>query len=169
MRWHGCKCYANRIMCLTQAMKVENMVKLKEEFDYKSLCRRLETELDRLVAENERQSKAREDNEDECARRLDEARQTVFEAESRLATALEVCYIHLPYWLEFCPAAFLVPVLLILEQYLCHLGSMGANRFVSSYNLQGLQWNRLICSWRFLPSAMLPRLSCTWLTTLVHL
>jgi kinesin family protein 5 len=73
-----------------QAMKVENMVKLKEEFDYKSLCRRLEMELDRLVAENERQMKAREDNEDECEVRLDEARQAVSEAERKLKNATEV-------------------------------------------------------------------------------
>lgn len=78
-----------------QAMKVENMVKLKEEFDYKSLCRRLETELDRLIAENERIMKAREDSEDECARRLDDAHQDVFEAESKLTEALEVGYTDL--------------------------------------------------------------------------
>lgn len=74
-----------------QAMKVENMVKLKEEFDYKSLCRRLETELDRMIAENERLVKIREDTEDECVRQLDDARQDVYEAESKLAHALEVC------------------------------------------------------------------------------
>ncbi|XP_024361980.1 kinesin-like protein KIN-UB isoform X2 [Physcomitrium patens] len=73
-----------------RAMKVENMVKLKEEFDYKSLCRRLETELDRMVAENERLVKSREDSEDECARQLDDARQDVYEAESKLAHALEL-------------------------------------------------------------------------------
>ncbi|KAG0561306.1 hypothetical protein KC19_9G053700 [Ceratodon purpureus] len=72
-----------------RAMKVENMVKLKEEFDYKSLCRRLETELDRMVAENERLVKIREDTEDECARQLDDARQDVYEAESKLAHVLE--------------------------------------------------------------------------------
>jgi len=80
-----------------QAMKVENMVKLKEEFDYKSLCRRLETELDRMISENERLVKIREDTEDECARLLDDARQSVYEAESKLAHALEVCYIILVY------------------------------------------------------------------------
>ncbi|CAM6065225.1 unnamed protein product [Sphagnum tenellum] len=81
---------SSTIMFGQRAMKVENMVKLKEEFDYKSLCRRLETELDRLVAENERQIKAREDNEDDSARSLEEAQQCVFEAESKLASALEV-------------------------------------------------------------------------------
>ena len=46
-------------MC--QAMKVENMLKIKEEFDYKSLSRKLEVQLDKLIAENERQQKAFED------------------------------------------------------------------------------------------------------------
>ncbi|KAL5143907.1 Kinesin-like protein KIN-UB [Glycine soja] len=44
-----------------RAMKVENMLKIKEEFDYKSLSRKLEIQLDKLIAENERQHKAFED------------------------------------------------------------------------------------------------------------
>lgn len=66
------------------------MVKLKEEFDYKSLCRRLETELDRLVAENERQVKARQDEEEENERKLEDTRECAAEAESKLAAAMEV-------------------------------------------------------------------------------
>ena len=71
-------------------MKVENMVKLKEEFDYKSLCRRMEAELDRLVAENERQAKLRQENDEELDRTVEESRLLVLEAETRLQTALEV-------------------------------------------------------------------------------
>ncbi|RWV94475.1 hypothetical protein GW17_00042983 [Ensete ventricosum] len=59
-------------------MKVENMVKLKEEFDYKSLCRRLDIELDKLLAENERQ---RKDFEDEIERIRTEADSRVAEVE----------------------------------------------------------------------------------------
>lgn len=66
------------------------MVKLKEEFDYKSLCRRMEAELDRLVAENERQAKARQENDEELDRTVEESRLLVMEAETRLQTALEV-------------------------------------------------------------------------------
>jgi hypothetical protein len=40
-------------------MKIVNMVKLKEEFDYESLCRKLETQVDHLTAEVERQNKLR--------------------------------------------------------------------------------------------------------------
>lgn len=77
------------IMFGQRAMKVENMVKLKEEFDYKSLCRRMEAELDRLVAENERQTKARQENDEELDRTVEESRLLVIEAENRLQTALE--------------------------------------------------------------------------------
>ncbi|QHO41089.1 Kinesin-like protein [Arachis hypogaea] len=52
---------ASTIMFGQRAMKVENMVKLKEEFDYKSLARRLDVELDKLIMEHERQQKAFED------------------------------------------------------------------------------------------------------------
>nr|CAD1830126.1 unnamed protein product [Ananas comosus var. bracteatus] len=69
-----------------RAMKVENMVKLKEEFDYKSLCRRLDIELDKLIAENERQQK---EFEDEVARIRIEAQNHVAEAERKYIKALE--------------------------------------------------------------------------------
>ena len=49
-------------MChISQAMKVETMLKIKEEFDYKSLSRRLEVQVDKLIVENERQQKTFED------------------------------------------------------------------------------------------------------------
>ncbi|CAA7403650.1 unnamed protein product [Spirodela intermedia] len=77
---------ASTIMFGQRAMKVENMVRLKEEFDYKSMCRRLEIELDKLVAENERQHK---DFEDELERIKVEAQNRVSEAEQSYSTALE--------------------------------------------------------------------------------
>ena len=46
---------------LPQAMKVENMLKIKEEFDYKSLSRRFDIQLDKLILENERQQKVFEE------------------------------------------------------------------------------------------------------------
>ena len=49
-------------MChISQAMKVETMLKIKEEFDYKSLSRRLEVQEDKLIVENERQQQTFED------------------------------------------------------------------------------------------------------------
>ncbi|KAL5226029.1 hypothetical protein ABZP36_012668 [Zizania latifolia] len=74
------------IMFGQRAMKVENMVKLKEEFDYKSLCRRLDIELDKLIAENERQKKY---FDDEVERITAETQCRVTEAERECKIALE--------------------------------------------------------------------------------
>ncbi|EER89151.1 hypothetical protein BDA96_10G031600 [Sorghum bicolor] len=74
------------IMFGQRAMKVENMVKLKEEFDYKSLCRRLDIELDKLVAENERQRKF---FDDEVERIRAEAQCRIAESERECKITLE--------------------------------------------------------------------------------
>ena len=63
------------------------MLKLKEEFDYKSLARRLDIQLDKLIAEHERQQKA---FEDEIERINVEAQNRISEFESNHADALEV-------------------------------------------------------------------------------
>lgn len=72
------------------------MLKIKEEFDYKSLSRRLDIQLDKLIAENERQQKA---FEDEIGRINLEAQSRISEAERKFAEALEVslsiCLLHL--------------------------------------------------------------------------
>lgn len=78
------------ILIYTQAMKVENMLKIKEEFDYKSLAKRLEMEIDRLIVENERHQKLYENEIDRI--RL-EAQKRVAEAERNYVEALEV-YIY---------------------------------------------------------------------------
>ncbi|KAL8101239.1 hypothetical protein AgCh_033204 [Apium graveolens] len=69
-----------------RAMKVENMLKIKEEFDYKSLSRRLDIQLETLVAEHERRQKA---FQDEVARISVEAQKRIDEAETNFADALE--------------------------------------------------------------------------------
>lgn len=74
------------IMFGQRAMKVENMVKLKEEFDYKSLCRRLDIELDKLIVENERQQK---EFEDEVERVRAEAQSRIAEADRKYMISLE--------------------------------------------------------------------------------
>ncbi|KAF5178267.1 Kinesin-like protein, partial [Thalictrum thalictroides] len=74
------------IMFGQRAMKVENMVKIKEEFDYKSLSRRLDIQLDKLIAEHERQQKA---FQDELERITIEAQNHVSEVERNYAEALE--------------------------------------------------------------------------------
>ncbi|PRQ17943.1 putative plus-end-directed kinesin ATPase [Rosa chinensis] len=77
---------ASTIMFGQRAMKVENMLKLKEEFDYKSLSRRLDIQLDKLIAEHERQQKA---FEDEIERIAAEAQNQITEVEKNYADALE--------------------------------------------------------------------------------
>lgn len=69
-----------------RAMKVENMLRIKEEFDYKSLSRKLEIQVDKLVAENERLQK---DFEDEVERINLEAQNRISEVERNFADALE--------------------------------------------------------------------------------
>lgn len=71
-------------------MKVENMLKLKEEFDYKSLARRLDVQLDKLIAEHERKQKA---FEDETERITIEAQNQISEVERNYADALEVNFV----------------------------------------------------------------------------
>ncbi|KAF6160233.1 hypothetical protein GIB67_019002 [Kingdonia uniflora] len=74
------------IMFGQRAMKVENMVKLKEEFDYKSLSRRLDIQLDKLIAEHERQQKA---FQEEVERITIEAHSRISETERNYAESLE--------------------------------------------------------------------------------
>ncbi|XP_063943846.1 kinesin-like protein KIN-UB [Daucus carota subsp. sativus] len=69
-----------------RAMKVENMLKIKEEFDYKSLSRRLEIQLDKLMADNERQQKAFDYEVDRIKL---EAQDRISEVETNCAEALE--------------------------------------------------------------------------------
>eukprot|EP00268_Persea_americana_P059255 TRINITY_DN724_c0_g1_i8.p1 TRINITY_DN724_c0_g1~~TRINITY_DN724_c0_g1_i8.p1 ORF type:complete len:930 (-),score=234.93 TRINITY_DN724_c0_g1_i8:319-3108(-) len=78
---------ASTIMFGQRAMKVENMVKLKEEFDYKSLARRLDIQLDKLIAEHERKQKGFEDDVERL--RL-EAKNCISDAERKCANALEI-------------------------------------------------------------------------------
>lgn len=63
------------------------MLKIKEEFDYKSLSKKLEVQLDRLIAENERQQKS---FEDEIERINLDAQHRVSVVEQNFADALEV-------------------------------------------------------------------------------
>ncbi|XVE64970.1 hypothetical protein DITRI_Ditri07aG0144500 [Diplodiscus trichospermus] len=77
---------ASTIMFGQRAMKVENMLKLKEEFDYKSLARRLGIQLDKLIMDHERKQKA---FEYEIERITTDAQNQISEAERNYADALE--------------------------------------------------------------------------------
>ncbi|KAH7281406.1 hypothetical protein KP509_36G046100 [Ceratopteris richardii] len=73
------------IMFGQRAMKIENMMKRREEFDYKSMCHKLGMELERCFAESERQNKLLLDVERKLEERLEETRR----AEKNLECALE--------------------------------------------------------------------------------
>ncbi|KAE7997005.1 hypothetical protein FH972_001680 [Carpinus fangiana] len=80
---------ASTIMFGQRAMKIVNMVKLKEEFDYESLCRKLENQVDHLTAEVERQQKLRDDDKYELEKRLRECQDSSSEAKKVLVTRSE--------------------------------------------------------------------------------
>ncbi|KAK8538070.1 hypothetical protein V6N13_096141 [Hibiscus sabdariffa] len=77
---------ASTIMFGQRAMKVENMLKLKEEFDYKSLAQRLDIQLDNLIMDHERKEKA---FEVEIGRITTDAQNRISEAERNYADAME--------------------------------------------------------------------------------
>lgn len=71
-------------------MKIVNMLKLKEEFDYESLCRKLETQLDNLTAEIEREQKLRESEKYELEKQLNECQDSFAQTMKNLVTRSEV-------------------------------------------------------------------------------
>ncbi|KAI3416662.1 Kinesin-like protein, partial [Psidium guajava] len=70
------------IMFGQRAMKIVNMTKLREEFDYESLCRKLESQVDHLTAEVERLEKLRENDKGKLERQLKECEDSFSGAES---------------------------------------------------------------------------------------
>ncbi|KAH8497339.1 hypothetical protein H0E87_019857 [Populus deltoides] len=77
------------IMFGQRAMKIVNMVKLKEEFDYESLCRKLETQVDHLTAELERGKKLRECEKLNLEKQLKQCQVSFSESEKNLVTRSE--------------------------------------------------------------------------------
>ncbi|KAL2539788.1 Armadillo/beta-catenin repeat family protein/kinesin motor family protein [Abeliophyllum distichum] len=77
------------IMFGQRAMKVVITVKLKEEFDYESLCRKLENQVDHLNAEIDRQQKLREKDKNEMEKKLEEFQKSSAEAEKSLVLRSE--------------------------------------------------------------------------------
>nr|XP_023912109.1 kinesin-like protein KIN-UC isoform X3 [Quercus suber] len=81
---------ASTIMFGQRAMKIVNMVKLKEEFDYESLSRKLEGQVDYLTAEIERQQKLRDDGKYKLEKQLRECHDSFAEARKVLVTRSEI-------------------------------------------------------------------------------
>ncbi|XP_038885517.1 kinesin-like protein KIN-UC [Benincasa hispida] len=80
---------ASTIMFGQRAMKIVNMIKLKEEFDYESLCRKLENQVDTLTAEADRQQKLRENEKYKLEKELRDCQASFAEAENSLITRSE--------------------------------------------------------------------------------
>ncbi|XP_076951931.1 kinesin-like protein KIN-UB [Bidens hawaiensis] len=77
---------SSTIMFGQRAMKVENMLKIKEEFDYKSLARKLDVQVESLIAQHERQQKAYQDEIEKISL---EAKKQISQAEKKFADSLE--------------------------------------------------------------------------------
>ncbi|XP_071930277.1 kinesin-like protein KIN-UC isoform X6 [Coffea arabica] len=81
---------SSTIMFGQRAMKIVNAVKLKEEFDYESLCRKLEIQVDHLTEEVDKQQKLRENYRSEMEIKLREYQNSLAEAEKSLASRSEL-------------------------------------------------------------------------------
>ncbi|KAK9064079.1 hypothetical protein SSX86_017951 [Deinandra increscens subsp. villosa] len=80
---------ASTIMFGQRAMKVVNFVKVKEEFDYESLCRQLENQIDILTKEVDRQQKSKADNTLRLENNLRECQNSFEEAKKSLIARCE--------------------------------------------------------------------------------
>ncbi|KAF3795938.1 Armadillo repeat-containing kinesin-like protein 2 [Nymphaea thermarum] len=77
------------IMFGQRAMKIENVVKLREECDYEALCRKLELQLDFLTAQNEKDKRLRDVEMKEMQNKLKEYEQSLGERGKSLALISE--------------------------------------------------------------------------------
>ncbi|KAL9255941.1 Kinesin-like protein [Drosera capensis] len=78
------------IMFGQRAMKIVNMVKLKEEFDYESLSKKLEIQVDNLTREIDRQQKLRDNYINQMEKKLKECQLSFAEAEKSLVSRSEI-------------------------------------------------------------------------------
>ncbi|KAF8395265.1 hypothetical protein HHK36_019207 [Tetracentron sinense] len=85
---------ASTIMFGQRAMKIVNTINLKEEFDYESLCRKLEIQVDHLTAELERQQKLRDNDKEELEKKLRKCQMSFSEAEKSLAARAAISIAH---------------------------------------------------------------------------
>ncbi|KAK9750241.1 hypothetical protein RND81_02G181700 [Saponaria officinalis] len=78
------------IMFGQRAMKVVNMMKVKEEFDYESLCRKLESKVDHLTKEIDREQKLRDNYINEMEKKLKQCQRSFTDAEKSLVARSEI-------------------------------------------------------------------------------
>ncbi|WCJ19273.1 Kinesin-like protein KIN-UC [Euphorbia peplus] len=80
---------SSTIMFGQRAMKIVNMVKLKEEFDYESLCWKLETQVDHLTEEVERERKLRQNEKSDLEEQLKGCQASLAEMKKKIAPRSE--------------------------------------------------------------------------------
>lgn len=71
-------------------MKIVNTIKLKEEVDYESLCRRLEHQIDYLTSDMDRQQKLRDTEKEQMENKLKVYEASLADAEKKLVVKSEV-------------------------------------------------------------------------------
>lgn len=71
-------------------MKIVNTIKLKEELDYENLCRKLESQVDYLTAEIDRQQKMSEKNREQMEHKLKECQNSFTETEKSYFDKIKV-------------------------------------------------------------------------------
>ncbi|GJV64632.1 kinesin-like protein KIN-UC isoform X1 [Tanacetum coccineum] len=81
---------SSTIMFGQRAMKVVNLVKVKEEFDYESLCHKLENQIDILTKEVDRQQKSKADSTFKLETNLRECQNRFKETEKSLIARCEL-------------------------------------------------------------------------------
>ncbi|KAK2994299.1 hypothetical protein RJ640_024022 [Escallonia rubra] len=112
---------ASTILFGQRAMKVENMLKIKEEFDYKSLSRSLEIQVDKLIADNERRQKA---FEDEVERITLQAQKRISEADRNYTEALERERMK-------CQMDYMESIKMLEEKWVTKQQKQGSNGFIN--------------------------------------
>ncbi|XP_017695831.1 kinesin-like protein KIN-UA isoform X2 [Phoenix dactylifera] len=80
---------ASTIMFGQRAMKIVNAIKLKEEVDYESLCRRLEYQIDYLTSDMDRQQKLRDTEKEQMEKKLKVYEASLADAEKELVVKSE--------------------------------------------------------------------------------
>ncbi|XP_029116554.1 kinesin-like protein KIN-UA isoform X2 [Elaeis guineensis] len=80
---------ASTIMFGQRAMKIVNTIKLKEEVDYESLCRRLEYQIDYLTSDMDRQQKLRDTEKEQMEKKLKAYEVSLTDAEKKLVVKSE--------------------------------------------------------------------------------
>ena len=88
------------MLLVSQAIKIVNTVKLKEDFDYESLCRKLENQVDLLTAEVERRQKLRENDRNELEKELRECQDSFGEVKKNLITRSEVVVFSMSFLIQ---------------------------------------------------------------------